>query len=326
MKPIVSPHRIGAPGLDGQSVRRFSGVFAAAAALALGILAAGCSLTPLAKHTAAFSTAATQVINSSEDAYRAAIDLHDQEQVSAGVLRVEAGKPWNYDELTPLISAEGLKTRVKILDALKTYTQSLSDVTWGLDSPALTAAATSAGSNLKTLGATFASDPEGAKTGISVSAQTANIVSTASLALGEYLVSKKVKSALPAITGQMDPQIEALCKLLTDDIDIIRRQSRKDYEDLSRQEWTFIQVNKEKFTPVELRNEIEKLPTYRMNEQSTEARLAALHAAIGELALTHHALAAAAQGNNPEAFNARIADLEAAGTSLGHYYQSLPSK
>lgn len=326
MKPNVSTHLIGAPCIESQKVWRSPGIFAVAATLALGIFATGCSLTPLAKHTTAFSTSANQVITSSEDAYRAAIDLHDKEQVSAGVLLVEADKPWDYDKITPLISPEGFNTRTRILDALKTYSQSLSSVTSGLDSPALTAASTSAGSDLKTLGATVNTDLGGAKTGLSISPQTANIVSTASLALGEYLVSKKVRSELPSITIRMDPQIEALCKLLTDDIDIIRRQSKKDYEDLSRQEWTFIQANKDKFSPVELRDEIEKLPTYRKNEQDTDTMLAGLHTAIAQLALTHHALAAAAQGNNPEAFNARIADLEAAGTGLGHYYQSLPNK
>jgi hypothetical protein len=124
----------------------------------------------------------------------------------------------------------------------------------------------------------------------------------------------------------MDPQIESLCKLLADDIDTIRAQSTKDNEDLLRQQWVFIQVNRDKLTPLQLRDEIEKLSSLLKTEQTTDSMLADLHSAIVRLALTHHALAAAAQGNSPESLNARIADLQAAGANLGHYYQSLPTK
>ncbi len=188
-------------------------------------------------------------MDNSSSAYRAAIDLHDQEETSAGVIKVEEGKAWDPDKSAAFISPEGLQSRLDVLEALRSYAQSLSDVTSGLDSPALTAAATSAGSNLKSLSATFASDPVGKKTGISVGTQTANIVSTAALALGEYLVSKKVKAALPSITRQMDPQVESLCKLLTDDVETLRKQSNVDYEDLFREQWTFIQVNRDKLSP-----------------------------------------------------------------------------
>ena len=280
----------------------------------------------MAKHTAAFSSAAGLVVDNSSNAYRAAIELHDQEETSAGVIKVVEGKAWDPDQSAPLISPEGLQTRLQVLEGLKSYAQSLSDVTSGLDSPALTAAATSTGANLKSLGTTIASDPVGSKTGISVGTQTANIVSTAALALGEYLVSRKVKAALPSITRQMDPQIESLCKLLTDDVGRLRRQSNVDYEGLFNQEWAFIQANRDKLTPVELRAEVEKLPAIRKSEHSNDAMLADLVTAIGRLALTHHALAAAAQGNNPEALSARIADLEAAGKNLGDFYQGLATK
>jgi hypothetical protein len=298
----------------------------AACAFGLCLIASGCSVSPIAKHVTAVSTIATQVITNSEDAYRAAIDLHDREQVSAGVLLIQEGKPWDYDQITPLLSPEALKTRVDILDALKTYTQSLAEDTGGLASPALTTAATATGTNLKTIGTTITSEPGLKSSGFSIPAETANLVSAATLAIGEYLVSKRVNAALPAITAQMDPQVEQLCKLLDDDIVILRRSSKKDYEDLSRQEWTFIQSNKDKLTPVELRDEVEKLPTYRKDEQSADALLAGLHKSLAQLALTHHALAAAAQGNNPETVTARLGELVAAGNDLKTYYKSLPTK
>ena len=272
------------------------------------------------------STIATQVVTNSEDAYRAAIDLHDREQVSAGVLLIQEGKAWDYDQITPLLTPEALKTRVQILDALKSYAQSLTEVTGGLASPALTTAATTTGTNLKSIGTSISSEPGLKASGFSITPETANLVSAATLEIGEFLVSKKVNAALPAITAQMDPQVEQLCKLLNDDIVILRRSSKKDYDDMSRQEWTFIQSNKDKLSPVELRDEVEKLPTYRKDEQSADALLAGLQSCLGELAMTHHALAAAAQGNNPEALTARLGELVAAGNDLKTFYKSLPTK
>jgi hypothetical protein len=199
-------------------------------------------------------------------------------------------------------------------------------VTSGLASPALTTAATTTGTNLKTIGTTISTDPGLKASGFAITPQEANLVSAATLAIGEYLVSKKVNAALPAITAQMDPHVEQLCKLLNDDIVILRRQSKNDYEGLSRQEWTFIQSNKDKLNPIQLRDEVQKLPTYRKNEQSTDALLAGLHSSLEQLALTHHALAAAAQGNNPETLTAKLGELLAAGNDIKTYYKSLPTQ
>src|ERR1035437_7552809 len=298
----------------------------AACALSVCFLLAACSLTPISKHTAAFSTVSNQVITTSEDAYRAAIDLHDREEVSKGVLLIQENKPWDYDQITPLLSPEALQTRVRILDALKAYSQSLTEVTAGLASPALTTAATATGTNLKNIGTTISTEPGLKASGFAITPQEANLVSAATLAIGEYLVSKKVNAALPAITAQMDPHVEQLCKLLNDDIVILRRQSKNDYEGLSRQEWTFIQSNKDKLNPIQLRDEVQKLPTYRKNEQSTDALLAGLHSSLEQLALTHHALAAAAQDNNPETLTAKLGELLAAGNDLKTYYKSLPTQ
>ena len=296
------------------------------ATLALCFMSSGCAISPLAKHTAAFSTAASLVVDNSSSAYRAVIDLHDQEQTSAGVLLIEAGKPWAPHSVQPLISLVGLKTRLDLLAALKTYSQSLSDLTSGLDSKALDTAASSIGSNMKGLSTAASSEPGLAATGISVGSQTANAISTASLALGEFLIAPKIKTALRSTTQKMDPQIEVLCTLLTDDIDTIRKTSKRDYEELLVQQYGFIRDNAAQLSPTDRRAEIEKLPTILKNEQAADAMLADLHKAIATLALTHHALAAAAQGNNPEALQARIADLAAAGQSLGTYYQGLPTQ
>jgi t-SNARE complex subunit (syntaxin) len=99
-----------------------------------------------------------------------------------------------------------------------------------------------------------------------------------------------------------------------------------DYGNLARQEWTFITLYKEKMSPVELHDEVEKLPTFHDDAQSTDAKLADLEAAIGKLKAAHHDLMNAANGKDAETLKAKIADFEAAGSNLGNFYQSLSGK
>ncbi|MGO9339287.1 MAG: hypothetical protein ACLPY1_17465 [Terracidiphilus sp.] len=306
--------------------RKALNICAAAVILSVMLLTSGCATIRAGKHPATFSNAANLVVENTTNAYKAAMDLHDRDRVAAGVIKVETGEPWDFNQIKPLITPEGLKTRTKILDGLKLYAQSLADVTAGVDSPALKSAAKSTAGDLEGLGATINSEDGASKTGLKLSKEVADGAATALLALGDSLVAKKANAALPAITTQMDPHIAALCDVLTSDIVILRRESSKDYEDLVRQQWTFITINKTKLSPLELRDEIDKLPTYRNDEQSTDDKLSALEGAIKKLKTAHHDLMDPANGKNAETLRDKMADFEEAGSNLGSFYQSLSAK
>ena len=62
----------------------------------------------------------------------------------------------------------------------------------------------------------------------------------------------------------------------------------------------------------------------RQQKQAAQ-QLKALRAALVKLELTHHALAAELQGNNPESIKQKLSDLGAAGGNLGKFYSSLAS-
>ena len=66
-----------------------------------------------------------------------------------------------------------------------------------------------------------------------------------------------------------------------------------------------------------------KLVTIANEQKANDALLTQLQSTLVTLVLTHQALAAAAQNNNPESLSQKIADLQAAGTELGNYYNSL---
>jgi hypothetical protein len=300
---------------------------AAMSILTFSVLATGCSLTPLAKHTAAFSIAAGQVINSSEDAYRAANQLRQEEQVAAAVRDYDTNPKWSpYTDTKPLLTTEQLNARITVLDGLKAYADSLVQITGSQSSKDLNSAAAGVGSNLKALSSTAATDLKNSVPNAPVmSAAEANGVSTAVRALGDYLIARRVKGSLPKVTQDMNPVIKKLCELLNSDITALRRQADVDYQTLIEQEDQFIRHPATPLDPVEHRNEIGKLIKLANQQKANDELLAKLQVALHTLDLTHQALAAAAQGNDPETIKEKLADLEAAGQSLASFYSSLPS-
>lgn len=303
------------------------GVYTAMIALGFSILAAGCSLTPLAKHTAAFSTATNQVIISSEDAYRAANRLRQDEQAAAAVYDYDKNPKWSpYTDPKPLLTAEQLNARITLLDGLRAYAASLVQITRSQSSKDLDTAAAGVGSNLESLSSTVATNLKNSIPNAPVmSAEEANGASTAVRALGDYLIAKRVKGSLPKVTQDMNPIVKTLCELLNSDITVLRRQADVNYQTLIEQEDQFIRHPPAPLDPVEHRDEIGRLITLANQQKANDELLAKLQVALHTLELTHQALAAAAQGNDPESIKQKIADLEAAGQSLASFYSSLPT-
>ena len=293
-------------------------------ALALILLATGCtlSLSPLARHTAAFSTATAVIIDNSEDAYRAANQLRRDEQIAAAIDGYDKVPNWSpYTALQPLLTPDQLSARIKVLDALKAYAQQLADLTNSKkQNESLGEAAAAAGNGLRSLSAATTSDLQKVFPGLSaMTAPESDGVSTAIVALANLLINGKVKKALAKTTQDMDPNIEILCKLIDSDVKIIRRQADVDYQTLIGNNDQFIRHSQ--LDPALRRGEIAKLITLALQQQDNDALLARLQKAIVTLALTHHALAVAAQGNNPESIQQHIAELSSVGQDLGNYYK-----
>ncbi len=124
-------------------------------------------------------------------------------------------------------------------------------------------------------------------------------MSTAINALGQFLVSRKIKKELPQKIKEMDPNLEALCQLMAKEIDLLRDQAQRDHDYMINSQTVFIRSNRA-LNPEQRREEIMKLPDFVWRQRAGDALLLRLRAAISRLALTHHALAADAQGNNPQ--------------------------
>ncbi len=307
------------------SVQNF--VLTCAATLLLGF-STGCvrSMSQLAQHTQAFSNAAIVVTSGSEDAYSSANTLHYNEQISLAVIAFDKSPSWNPEAyVKPLLTDEQLEARRQVLDGLKSYAEILSDLTSTKGNTDLNAAAKDVGTNLQQLSSTV-STSFGTGTGLSISDTEKNTLSTALVALGTFLKERTVSKQLPTVLQDNDKTVAAICDALLADIKILRRQATKDYGELETAQDQYIRTAQPPFAADQRRMEISKLPAMVLQQQQNDLLLSKLDKAVRSLKLTHHALAAAAQGNSPGSLRQYIAELTAEGQSLTSYYQSLSSK
>lgn len=169
---------------------------------------------------------------------------------------------YNPRTIQPLLSDEDIRVRLTVLAALKTYAEVLVALTNNTDSPQLDSASKSAGKALTGLGNSVAPTIEsslgiavasGAVTTTTVATTTSgntsqttsstsstpvpvistdvqNGISTGIDALGQFLVSRKIKRELPQKVIAMDPPIDGICHLFEEDIDILQAQEKLDYD------------------------------------------------------------------------------------------------
>ena len=252
---------------------------------------------------------------------------------------------------TILLPEHDIQIRLKVLAAFQLYVQNVVAITSGTDSPALQAASKSIGDSLTGLGNDVASSM-----GISASTSTTynsnavnnttgavsnttytttnsapvitpaerNAAATATEALGQFLVASKIKKELPGKIAAMDPVVRQLCELLEKDIDIVQTLDSRNYDSLVNDETLFITTAT--LSDDVRRAEIMKLPAIIRARRTSDAQLKTLRNSILALYMAHHALAAVAAGNNPAAFKQQVGQLAAAGSNLGTFYSSLPSK
>ena len=199
----------------------------------------------------------------------------------------------------------------------------------GVRSPQLDSAAQSAGSGISAVSASLAPTIEAvvshqpAATTSPITPEVTNGISTAANALGQFLVSKKIKRELPALISTDQP-VQFLCTLLAGPR-CDSRPGKREYDQIINRQTLFIAKNPN-LDPEERRMEIMKLPGIVRKEDLDAKQLTSLKTSIEKLALTHHAIAADAQGNNPELLRAKLNDLASAGSGLGAYYSSLPTQ
>jgi hypothetical protein len=339
--------------------RRLDVTALSAGSLILCTMLAGCASTPLTKHSVALSAALAPVVDQSAAAYRDAVSLHDLRADYEAVIAYENKDATYNPRNTPeLFTQKDIQSRLAVLAALQVYSKSLIEITKGNESPKLEAASESVGSNLTSLGNNLAPSIENV-IGIAAAASTTtttvttvsgssstttssssstpapllspeirNGISTGIDALGQFLVNRTVEKELPGKIEEMDPRVQALCSALSDDIKTLQGLEQSDYDRILNLEKQFILEDEQpgrNVNPQEHRAEIMRLPEIARQQREASDKLSSLSEAIDKLALTHHALAAEAQHNNPESLKTKLGELADVGSNLGKFYSSLPT-
>jgi hypothetical protein len=287
------------------------------------------------------------VVDAAEHAYKDANAIHDlRVNYDAAVEFDKTDKVYNPRDIHPLLSEKAIDVRLAMLKALQLYVKNVAALTNGTESKELDEASSSLGGSIAGLGNLFlppgssSSSETVTETSGGVTTTTAETVTTptnaissgsqngisvAINALGQYLGSRKVKKELPGIIIKMDPQIEQLCAAMGKDVDALKSAELIDFNFMINQQTLFLRENKT-MDAGERRALIMKLPEIVRKHQAADEQLDGLKAGLLKLEMTHHALAAEAQGNNPEGLKTKIGELASAGEGLGKYYSSLPAK
>ena len=324
-------------------------------AMCLSLAATGCT-SSLNKHAVALSVTTAPVVDQATAAYHTAQAIHAPSvdyDAAASFAKTNTFVPGSIQDWP---SDEDIQIRLAVLTAFQLYVKDLVAITGGTDSPALDKASQSMGSSLTSLSNTLAPTAESAlgittapasTTQTTVTTTTGNTmttttstsstppplissgvqkgISTAINALGQFLINRTIDKELPQQVEAMDPHVQTLCELLAKDIELLQEQEKIDSNDMIDRQTDFLLSAK--LDPDERRVEFMKLPEMARQQRANSQKLTELHGAILRLELTHHALAAAAQGNNPETLTQKLGDLGTAGESLGKFYSSLsPAK
>ena len=299
-----------------------------------GLVLTGCQ-PHLHDSTLALEAATAPVIDQAAATYRETNALHDIRVNYEIYERFDQANPAPGD-LEVLLSYKDIASRLAVLEGFQVYVKSLCAITSGTNPPELADASANVGGQLTSVVNTLTPSVQKVlKISATDSSSSATIsptvekgISTALLALGQFLINRKLKNELPALIGEMDPHVDALAKLLEDDIDVLTQQTDHDYKRIVNLQVLFIRKNREsnRLGPAEQRNEIMKVPDILRQQKAASGKLASLKGAIAQMAKAHHDLTAEAQAKNPESFKTKLQDLAQAASDLGSFYSSLPSE
>lgn len=291
------------------------------AALFLLLLLGGCSISPLAKRAATFSTAATAATAKMQNAYQLVEQSYTQVQM-ANLVNDYDRDEFRQDQIQPFMPGAAMQARTRMLAGLEQYANVLAEVSSNKPVAALDAQSEALGKSLQGL-----SD----STGLTQVAQNANVdLSLASSAvdlLGRMLIAHEQAKELPAILTRMQKPVDTICQLLEADIGTakgfgLRSELHSNFSTLIGDQRLYIKANEAKMSPAEKRSEIEKLPQLVLAEKQDDTMLQQTQAALEALAKANDALLAAKGSKQAPAFHQRLLQLIAAGQQIGTVYKA----
>ena len=288
----------------------------------------GCSISPMSKRTAAFSTAAVATTQKTTQAYQLVEKSYHDSQVAALVDGFDQDG-FHPEQMQPFISAGDMKVRTVVLEGLTKYAETLALVSSDQPMTTLDTQAAAFGKSLQALSKNGEIKPLAKSANISDT--ELNVVTTAVDALGRALIENRRRKELPEILRQMKEPVNQICELLEKDIGDpeksgLRNELKNNYQTLVRKQEQFIRHNEHQMSSQEKRLEIQRLPQLVSEAKTADESLAATQKALEHLAKTHTALVESGNAKDSPGFRILLAELIDSGQQLADFYQKLPAK
>lgn len=297
-------------------------------AMAVLVLLAGCSLSPLARRTSAFATAATATAKDTTNAYALVEQAHHDAEIAAMVANFDKDG-FHPETIEPFMPAKDMEARTRVLEGLSRYAETLAYVSGDAPMNDVDMQTTALGKSLEDL------SKSGAVASFTKSAGVSNVdlnlATTAIDALGRALIERRRSRDLPAILKEMKTPIPQICALLEADIGDpeksgLRNQLKNDYEALKRKQIQFIRDNEATMSAADKRDAIEALPKIVSAEASGDKSLSATQTALKQMAATHTALVESVGAKEAPAFRTMLSELISDGQQLHGFYAQLPAQ
>ena len=288
----------------------------------------GCSISPMSKRTAAFSTAAVATTQKTTKAYQVVEQSYHDSQIASLVDAYDQAG-FHPEQIQPFVSAEDMKVRTRVLEGLTKYAETLAEISSDQPLKSLDVQAAAFGKSLQTLSRNDEIKPLAKSAHISDT--ELNAVTTAVDALGRALIENRRRKDLPEVLRQMKQPVNQICELLEKDIGDpeksgLRNELKNNYQTLIRKQEQFIHHNERQMSAQEKRQEIQRLPQLVSEAKAADESLAATQQALAQLAKTHTALVESGNAKDSPGFRALLAELIEYGQQLADFYQKLPAK
>ncbi len=305
------------------SVRR-SG---AAALLITAVGLTGC-LGSLKKHAGVAAVTLAPVADQAKAVYAEANAVHEMREDWDAVQEFDRKEPvYDPRRARPLISEEGLETRLAVMEAMQCYVQKLKTILEGTESKELDAAAKEAGGNLKTM-----VDATGSAKNPVMSATGSALATTGIEVLGDFLVRGVIRKELPETVIKMEPVVEKVVATMTAELETIRSAEKLDFDRLIDEQVRYVREHSagpagegrqregEPLAAGEREEMIRKLPELARRQRADEEGLERLKEALDKFAKAHAALAKDARGEDPGSLKAKLDEAVEAGEHVGKFY------
>jgi hypothetical protein len=286
--------------------------------------AGGCASPDAAHQIKSFSTATAQTIDNTTQAFNLVENTHFKMEVSEEVLHFDTNPGFNPGQIQPFMGTNALRIRLDVLNGLKSYAANLSALMGNGSLTNLDLDTTAFGSTLSTLNtnlvkdAFFKNEP--------VSAEELQIFTTAIEALGNWLIEYKQQEEAKKAIASMQQPVADICRLLQNDLEILRKQMLDDYKQTLQNENTYILNYLTQFNnnPGEKRSEINELAVLTQEINNEAALFSLMESTTAKMAAAHKNMGQVFSKNTTD-ISSLINEFSAESRRISNYYNSLKS-